>query len=160
MPTRVWFTWQRPNALHLASLTATCNSEATPYKYLAAIKIKAIVATKTNPEAQYATSTGAGDFVIASLRLLGWAARRGMVPPSWPNARDGVAPDRPFFNWMGESNARNKADHNACRLGADHHPYSSVLGVSIGNGCLAGISSLGEVKIEEPGPARKLQVPA
>jgi hypothetical protein len=95
-------------------------------------------------------STGAGDFLIASLGLLGWATRRGMVRPAglmhatvWP--RTG------FFNWIGKSNARNKEDRNSCRLSADHRPYSSVLGVSIGNGCLAGISPLGEVKIEESG---------
>jgi hypothetical protein len=39
------------NALRLRSLTANepCNLEATPYKYLAAIKIKATVATKGKP---------------------------------------------------------------------------------------------------------------
>jgi hypothetical protein len=81
--------------------------------------------------------------------MLGSSSGDGM-PPSWPNARDSVAPDRLFCNWMGKSNARNKADRNACRLSADHRPYSSVLGVGNGNGYLAGISPLGEVKIEEP----------
>jgi hypothetical protein len=49
---------------------------------------------------------------------------------------------------MGKSNAPNKANRNSCRLTADHRPYSSMLGVSIGNGCLASISPLGEVKIQ------------
>lgn len=71
-----------------------------------------------------------------------------MVRPSWPNARDGVAPDQLFCNWMEESNARNKADRNDCYRGADHRPDGSVLGVSTGDGCLAGISPLGKVKVE------------
>jgi hypothetical protein len=55
----------------------TSNLEDTPFKYLAAIKIKVTVATKRNPKAQYATY------------------------PSWPNAHDGVAPDQLFCNWVG-----------------------------------------------------------
>jgi len=53
-----------------------------------------------------------------------------------------------FVIGWGKSSARNKANRNYCCLSADHRPYSSVLGVSIGNGRLAGISPLGKVKVE------------
>lgn len=69
-----------------------------------------------------------------------------MVRPSWPNARDGVAPDRLFCNWVGGSNGRSKTDRNFRCRGADHRLYNSVLGVSIGNGRLAGISPLSKVE--------------
>lgn len=54
-----------------------------------------------------------------------------------------------FVIGWGKFNARNKADRNYCCLSADHRPYSSVLGLSIGNGRLASISPLGKVKVED-----------
>jgi hypothetical protein len=47
----------------------------------------------------------------------------------------------------GNSNARRTAA-NHCRFGADDRTYRGVLGVSVGNDCLAGISPLGEAKVE------------
>ena len=50
----------------------------------------------------------------------------------------------------GKFNARKTAIQlcNHCCFGAVDRAYSGVLGVSIGNGCLAGISLLVEVKVE------------
>ena len=49
-----------------------CDREATPYKYLASIRIRATAATIRNPKAPYAIRTGAG-----SLRLSRWAPVAG-----------------------------------------------------------------------------------
>jgi hypothetical protein len=52
-----------------------CDREATHYKYLASIRIKATAATITNPKPPYAIRTGAGGVCI---RLSCWAPRREM----------------------------------------------------------------------------------
>jgi hypothetical protein len=79
-----------------------CDPEATPYKYLASIKIKATPATIRTQKPEYEICTGAGAFVVASLGLPSWAVRRGMMhrrvglmhATAWP--RTGC-----FCNWMG-----------------------------------------------------------
>src|SRR6516162_6277292 len=57
-----------------------CDPEATPYKYLASIRIRATAATTPKPGTQ--SGPGRGCLVFASLRLSCWAARRDEVPPS------------------------------------------------------------------------------
>jgi hypothetical protein len=68
------------------------------------------------------------------------------VPPSWPNAREGVAPDRLFCNWMGQSNAEKKYRNHYC-FTANHRVCGGVLGVGIGNSCLVGVSALANFDI-------------
>jgi hypothetical protein len=46
-----------------------CDPEATPYKYLASIRIKLTAATTRDLKARYAIPTGAEVFGVASLRL-------------------------------------------------------------------------------------------
>jgi hypothetical protein len=75
-----------------------CDPEATLYKYLASIKIKATPATIRTHKPEYEIRTGAGRLFVASLRLPSWAVRRGYdAPPSWPNARESVAPGPAVF---------------------------------------------------------------
>ena len=62
-------------------------------------------------------------------------------------------PARPNAGYLltgwGKFNAPgNSQDQIRCCFIADDRAYSGVLGVSIGNGCLAGISLLVEVKVE------------
>ena len=59
-------------------MALVCDLEATPYKYLVSIKIKATPATIRTHKPEYEIRTGAGAFV-ASLRLPSWAVRRGMM---------------------------------------------------------------------------------
>jgi hypothetical protein len=80
----VGFFFERVNAFTLIFLgndirrntLIVCDPEATPYKYLASIRIKATAATIRNPKPQYAVRTGAG--VFASIRFSCRAARREM----------------------------------------------------------------------------------
>jgi hypothetical protein len=74
-----------------------CDPEATPYKYLASMKIKATRATIRTHKPEYEICTGAGAFVVASLRLPSWAVRRGMMHRRVGLMRDSVAPDRLFL---------------------------------------------------------------
>jgi hypothetical protein len=71
-------------------MALVCDLEATPYKYLVSIKIKATPATIRTHKPEYEIRTGAGVFVAASLRLPRWTASRGTVLPglmhatAWP----------------------------------------------------------------------------
>jgi len=123
-------------------MALVCDLEATPYKYLVSIKIKATPATIRTHKPEYEIRTGAGAFV-ASLRLPSWAVRRGMMhrrvglmrAKAWP--RTGC-----FCNWMGQSNARKKSDWNHCCFTANHRTHGDMLGISIRCGYLVGIPAL------------------
>jgi hypothetical protein len=59
-------------------MALVCDPEATPYKYLVSMEIKATAATIGTHKPEYEIRTGVGAFV-ASLRLPSWAVRRGMM---------------------------------------------------------------------------------
>jgi hypothetical protein len=76
-------------------MALVCDPEATPYKYLASINIKATPATIMTHKPEYEIRTGAGAFFAASLRLPSWAVRRRMMhrrvglmrAKAWPRTR-------------------------------------------------------------------------
>ena len=115
-----------------------CDPEATPYKYLASIRIKATAATIRNPKPQYAIRTGAGGVCLNQAFMLGGPSRDDAAQPR-PSACESVAPT---CNWMRQSNARKKTDRDHCCFSADHRTYRSMLGDGLRSGYLVGIPAL------------------